>query len=61
MRFPKARLGISLHMSVFYEISTVLKANYLSSAHYATLRSALVFDECSCFEQFSNHYERKLQ
>lgn len=46
-------------MSIFYEVFAVLKANYLSLAQYATLRSALVLDESGCFEQFSNHHYRK--
>lgn len=57
MRFLKVSpfLGISLKMNIFYEISAVLKAIYLSLAQYTTLRSALVF-EGRCFEQLSDHH-----
>lgn len=47
MRFPEASLflRVSLYTSIFYEVSAVLKANYLALAQRVALRPALLFDK----------------
>lgn len=40
---PRLFLAISLNMTIFYEVSTVLKANYLVLAQYIALSSNLIF------------------
>lgn len=54
MRFPEASLflRVSLNTSIFYDVSAVLKANYLALAQCAALRSALVFDKSIFFNSF---------
>lgn len=52
MRFLEASLflRVSLNMSIFYEVSAVLKANFLALALHVALRCALVFDKSIFFK-----------